>query len=84
MKGFSVQYLGFSHSLDALWRGSLLLLLLELLLAEHVEVGLSDGLPLGQLHACGWGQREGEESDHKTRGQGTLMMLFCWMFPYVL
>jgi hypothetical protein len=47
MKGFSVQYLGFSHSLDALWRGSLLLLLLELLLSEHVEVGLGDGLALG-------------------------------------
>lgn len=71
MKGFSVQYLGFSHSLDALWRGSLLLLLLELLLAEHVEVGLGDGLALGELHACGWGQRAREEPYHKTSGHGT-------------
>lgn len=46
------RYLGFAHSLD-LWGGCLLLL--ELLLSEHVEVGLGEGLALGQLHACGWG-----------------------------
>lgn len=64
------QYLGFAHSLNALWRGNLLLLLLlELLLAEHVEVCLGYGLPLGQLHACGWGQRgRGVRSQNQATG----------------
>lgn len=43
-----VLYLGFAYSFD-LWGSSLLLLLvllLQLLLSEHLQVGWSEGLPL--------------------------------------
>lgn len=46
-----VLYLGFAYSFD-LWGSSLLLL--QLLLPEHLQVGWGKRLPLWQLHTCGW------------------------------
>lgn len=51
-----VVYLRFAYSFH-LWGRSLLLLLLvllQLLLSEHLQVGRVDRLPLRQLHPCGW------------------------------
>lgn len=49
-------YLWFAYSFD-LWGSSLLLLLLvllQLLLSQHLQVGWGERLSLWQLHTCGW------------------------------
>lgn len=55
-------YLRFAHGLD-LWRSGLLLLLvlLQLLLAEDLQVGGGELLPLGQLHPRSCGRRSAGE-----------------------